>query len=75
MSAISGMINMLKNVFTMAPIKQFTPQLTSVRYRYHADKITRGPLLRRYGYTEPIWRGGLLPHKSIGKRIATPLYT
>jgi len=68
------MINILKNVFTRAPIRQFTPQITSVRYRYHADKIARGPLLRRYGYEEKIWRGGLLPHKDNGRKLPMPYY-
>jgi len=38
------------------------PQLTCVRTRYYADKIAKGPLLRRHGYKERILQGGTLPH-------------
>ncbi|CAH0405864.1 unnamed protein product [Chilo suppressalis] len=39
------------------------PTINSVRTRFHADK-TR--LVRRYGYRELLWRGGLMPR--IGAR-------
>lgn len=73
MSVVSSLINNLKNVFSRAPI-QPTLQITPVRYRYHAEKIARGPLLRRYGYKDKIWRSGLLPHKDNGKRLSMPTY-
>ncbi|XP_028170527.1 large ribosomal subunit protein mL51 [Ostrinia nubilalis] len=46
------------------------PGLTSVRTRYHADK-TR--LVRRYGYEEKLWCGGVLP-RTKGKELPIPEY-
>ncbi|CAG9110502.1 hypothetical protein JYU34_011012 [Plutella xylostella] len=46
------------------------PTVTAVRTRYHADK-TR--LVRRYGYEEKIWSGGLLP-RSQGRALPLPEY-
>ncbi|XP_038208862.1 39S ribosomal protein L51, mitochondrial-like [Zerene cesonia] len=46
------------------------PTFNFVRTRYHADK-TR--LVRRYGYEEKLWCGGLLP-RSLGKRLSMPEY-
>jgi len=47
-----------------------------VRFRYHADKIAKGPLIRRYGYEDPIDMTGLLPRNSKNtKRIRSmPIY-
>ncbi|XP_067012703.2 large ribosomal subunit protein mL51 [Anabrus simplex] len=50
------------------------PQLTTVRFRYHADKIAKGPLLRRYGYEEKILQKGLLPRLNTGKPLPMPQY-
>lgn len=55
-------------------IKAWTPQLATVRYRYHADKIERGPLLRRYGYEEKILQKGLLPRSKDAKPLPIPQY-
>ncbi|KAK2581566.1 hypothetical protein KPH14_002076 [Odynerus spinipes] len=52
----------------------WTPQVTAVRYRYHADRIANGPLLRRYGYKDPIDITGLLPHTGGTKRLPMPIY-
>ncbi|CAH0722428.1 unnamed protein product, partial [Brenthis ino] len=46
------------------------PTVNIVRTRYHADK-TR--LVRRYGYEEKIWSGGLLP-RSEQRLIPMPEY-
>nr|CAG4650641.1 EOG090X0JAK [Sida crystallina] len=53
----------------------FTPQLTAVRFRYHADKVKRGPALRRYGYEEKLLQEGLLPRQAGGKELPMPTYT
>lgn len=51
-----------------------TPQLTCVRTRYHADKIAKGPLLRRYGYKERIFQGGTLPRIDAPPLKSIPMY-
>ncbi|KAJ4451488.1 hypothetical protein ANN_02951, partial [Periplaneta americana] len=60
-------------VFSIIRQQIKNPQLTHVRYRYHADKIAKGPLLRRYGYRERILQGGTLPHVE-GKPLPIPTY-
>ncbi|KOC70379.1 39S ribosomal protein L51, mitochondrial [Habropoda laboriosa] len=54
-------------------VNPWIPQVTSVRFRYHADKIAKGPLLRRYGYRDPIDMKGLLPRNS-DERLPMPIY-
>ncbi|XP_043250523.1 39S ribosomal protein L51, mitochondrial [Colletes gigas] len=54
-------------------INAWTPQVTSVRFRYHADKFKKGPLVRRYGYVDPIDTRGLLPRNSDAK-LPMPIY-
>lgn len=54
-----------------------TPQVCTVRYRYHADKVkdrAAGKLIKRYGYKETIYTGGLLPHKDEGQALPMPIY-
>lgn len=56
-------------------LRIWTPQVTTVRYRYHADKIAKGPLVRRYGYKDPIDMTGPLAHTGGTQRILPmPLY-
>ncbi|KAK4304891.1 hypothetical protein Pmani_023198 [Petrolisthes manimaculis] len=56
------------------PTITWTPLLTSVRFRYHSEKLARGPLIRNYGYEEKLWKGGLMPHIAESKRLPIPLY-
>ncbi|XP_018323344.2 39S ribosomal protein L51, mitochondrial [Agrilus planipennis] len=49
-------------------------QYTQIRFRYHADKIAKGPLIRRYGYDDPILQGGLLPRVVGAKKLPMPTY-
>uniref|UniRef100_A0A1L8E158 Large ribosomal subunit protein mL51 n=1 Tax=Nyssomyia neivai TaxID=330878 RepID=A0A1L8E158_9DIPT len=51
-----------------------TPQIQAVRFRYHADKLARGPLQRRFGYKDPIIQGGLLPRYDCGRKLPMPIY-
>lgn len=56
-------------------LRQFVhPQVQSVRFRYHADKLAKGPLLRRHGYEEQIFLRGRLPHVDDGKRLPMAIY-
>lgn len=64
----------LQNMIGNAVKSIWSPQLTAVRYRYHADKVARGPLLRRYGYKDPIKPEGLLPHKTSARPLPMPTY-
>ncbi|XP_037803770.1 39S ribosomal protein L51, mitochondrial-like [Penaeus monodon] len=52
----------------------WTPQVTSVRHRYHADKLNRGPLMKNYGFEDRLHTKGLMPHVVHGKRLPIPVY-
>lgn len=58
-------------------ISLWLPQVTQIRHirhHYHADKRAKGPLVRRFGYNDPISMRGLLPRESDEKLRAFPLY-
>ncbi|XP_044582457.1 39S ribosomal protein L51, mitochondrial [Cotesia glomerata] len=43
-------------------------------YMYHADKRAKGPLVRRYGYRDPLNARGLLPRNSEDRLREIPVY-
>lgn len=53
--------------------RSFNASVQSVRFRYHADKMARGPLKRRAAYNESILIRGPLPHAD-GPRLPMPVY-
>lgn len=48
-----------------------TPQIQSVRYRYHAEKPT---YIRRHGYKDLVHRSGLLAHEGDAAVNSIPVY-
>lgn len=69
MSRLSSIISTGINL-----ISRWSPQKTAVRYRYHAEKVARGPLVRRRGYEEKIFLGGLMPRIKGSNRLPMPEY-
>ncbi|XP_066245743.1 large ribosomal subunit protein mL51 [Euwallacea similis] len=69
---MSVLRNIAKSLINIVNV--WTPQMTSVRFRYHAEKIAKGPLLRRYGYEDPIRRRGLLPRDKDAGSLSMPTY-
>ncbi|EEZ98314.1 large ribosomal subunit protein mL51 [Tribolium castaneum] len=67
------LLNKLTVAFNIG--KVCLPEALQVRFRYHADKVARGPLLRRYGYEEKILQRGTLPRLKGADRLCKPLYT
>lgn len=60
--------------FIFHGIQSWIPQQTSVRFRYHADKIARGPIIKRFGYRETFFQGGFLPRLENKKKLPIPDY-
>lgn len=50
------------------------PQIEIVRYRYHAEKVARGPITRRFGYDDQILQRGLLPRLPKAGPLPIPMY-
>lgn len=69
MSWLSGFSNALLN-----QLQRFAPTQQIVRYRYHADKVARGPVIRRYGYDDKILQKGLLPRLKGAQKLPMPVY-
>lgn len=68
-------MNWIKNVCSNAlRFAIYNPQITTVRTRYYAEKIAKGPLIRRYGYKERLLQSGTLPHRDDGRKILMPEY-
>ncbi|XP_029171403.1 39S ribosomal protein L51, mitochondrial [Nylanderia fulva] len=57
-----------------AVVNTWTPQVTPVRFRYYADKVAKGPFIRRHGYEDPIDMRGLLPRLKNAERLPMPVY-
>ena len=74
-SLVSNWTKTLLNCSNIAKSSQyFNPIVTSVRFRYHADKVARGPAQRRYGYEEKLFREGTLPRLRDAKPLSMPEY-
>lgn len=55
--------------FSLSPIKTF------VRFRYHADKIANGPIIKSYGYDDEKMRfRGLMPRLKDASKLPKPDY-
>ena len=61
-----------KAVRTVSQI--WTPQVTPVRYRYHAEIRAKGPLVRRYGFKDSVAFRGLLPRNNPSQIKEMPVY-
>ncbi|XP_028138149.1 39S ribosomal protein L51, mitochondrial [Diabrotica virgifera virgifera] len=67
--SISGFWNSVNN------IQAYSAQVTCLRFRYHADKVAKGRVIRRYGYDDQMLQKGLLPRETDGERVLTmPIY-
>ncbi|CAH0559460.1 unnamed protein product [Brassicogethes aeneus] len=55
-------------------VQSLSPQITAVRYRYFAEKVAKGPLVRRHGYNDSIMPRGLLPRIKDAEKLPMPTY-
>lgn len=69
LSSMSWIVNSVRTAVNI-----WSPQVTPVRYRYYADKIAKGRLVRRHGYKDPINMKGLLARDSDKRVHQMPLY-
>lgn len=60
--------------FCMKTIQVWIPQMVAKRYRYHSEKIAKGPLLRRFGYEDPLLQRGTLPRIEGAEKLPMPTY-
>ncbi|XP_042210328.1 39S ribosomal protein L51, mitochondrial-like [Homarus americanus] len=72
-AALRGVSQSLLNRGTWST-PAWTPLVTTVRHRYYADKLEKGPLKRHYGYKEKLHTKGMLPHMVHGQRLPVPLF-
>lgn len=68
------LLQKIGKTFCLQNVNIWSPQITPVRFRYHADKLAKGPLVRRYGYKDRIHQRGLLPRSEDFKPLPMPLY-
>lgn len=45
-----------------------------VRFLYHSEKISKGPVVRRYGYEDNIQPRSTLPRIKDGSKLPMPIY-
>ncbi|XP_011297029.1 39S ribosomal protein L51, mitochondrial [Fopius arisanus] len=56
------------------PVTSWVPQVTQVRFRYFEESRAKGPLVRRFGYSDPINIRGLLPREDERRIRQLPIY-
>ncbi|KAF4527006.1 hypothetical protein B566_EDAN001553, partial [Ephemera danica] len=66
----------VKQLFSATPtfLKSQNIFIKPIRLRHHADKLARGPLIRRHGYDDKLHKSGPLPHVVSGRRLPMPEY-
>lgn len=66
MNSLKSQFNFL--VGCISPIKTF------VRFRYHAEKIANGPIIKSFGYKDKVRMRGLMPRIKDAKKLPIPDY-